>query len=135
MIRLATNEDYRRIAIALSHKEPLNYITKKHVREDIAQGACYVLEEDRKIVAICSLVYDDTFKYHYLKRLLILNKRNQSKGYATAILTKLAQKKEKIAITPFQTNKSMIRLVKKLGFTYRYNFLDEYCFYTKEGNE
>lgn len=76
---------------------------------------------------IASVVYDSEFKYFYIKRLLIFER---NKGYSKAILTYLTYKYKKCAITPYESNTAIIKVIEELGYKYRYTFLESYLFYT-----
>lgn len=130
-MRLATLKDYKRISVALSNKEYISYLTKSHVRNDIKNKNCYVLERNNKIIGIGSIIYDRDYKSFYIKRVLILNKKNQGKGYAKIIIRELSSLKENICVTPYKDNDIMIRILKSLGFKFRYNFLDNFSLYQK----
>ena len=131
MIRQATESDYIRLlrSIQCVNKE-VPYITKQYLKNDIANGNCYVKVEKEKFVAICSLVYDSKREMYYGKRLTIPNKKNRGKGYAREMLEFLQNiVPDNLAITPWNDNFVIINLLIKLGFKFEYQFLDNYMLY------
>ena len=130
-IRKATRADLKAIINGVRVKG-LDYITPAHVREDIAQDRQFVLVDNGKIVAILSLVKDQTFNYFAMKRLLILNKKNCGKGYAQMLLQYVStQVSGKVGCTPWINNKAMRHTLEKLGFSLEYVFEKKWCFYSK----
>ena len=132
MIRKATAHDYKSIAMALNNKK-IPYITAAHAHEDIKNNRQYVLEENGKIIGIISIVYDSQYKYYAMKRLCILNKKNNGKGYAFQLLSYCAALPyTKIGCTPWTDNEPMKHMLTKLNFQLEYIFNDKWCFYSKE---
>ena len=85
MIRKATAHDYKKIAMALYNKK-IPYITTAHSKEDIKNNRQYVIEEEGKIIAIVSIVYDAQYNYYAIKRLCVLNKKNNGKGLLVVLV-------------------------------------------------
>jgi len=129
-IRKANQKDYKRLVISLRNVFVANpYINKNYLKQDIENNACYIIEENNKIVAIASLVYDTKYGMHYIKRLCVPNKKMRSKGYAKELIAYLKEQKKPVAITPWKENVAMRRLVEKLGFEFQYSFQENYMLY------
>ena len=104
IVRQAKPNDYKRLISSLRFVFKSNsYINKDYLKQDLQNGTCYVLENNNKIVAIASLVYDNNYKVHYIKRLSVPNKRQRSKGYA----------KEMIKFLPFIDFRISSKLISK----------------------
>lgn len=132
MIRKATAHDYKKIALALYNKK-IPYITAAHSKEDIKNNRQYVIEEEGKIIAIVSIVYDAQYNYYAIKRLCVLNKKNNGKGYAFQLLSYCAALSfPKIGCTPWSDNQAMRHMLNKLNFKLEYIFNEKWCFYSKE---
>ena len=132
MIRKATAHDYKKIATALYNKK-IPYITAAHSKEDIENNRQYVIEEKGKIIAIVSIVYDAQYNYYAIKRLCVLNKKNNGKGYAFQLLSYCATLSfPKIGCTPWSDNQAMRHMLNKLNFKLEYIFNEKWCFYSKE---
>ena len=130
-IRKAVASDLKKIVNGVRVKD-LDYITPMHVREDILKDRQFVLVDNGKIIAILSLMEDHTFHYYAMKRLLILNKKNNGKGYAQALLQYVsAQAPGKVGCTPWINNGAMRHMLEKLGFSLEYIFEEKWCFYSK----
>lgn len=132
-IRKATTTDYLHIVRSIQNKR-LDYLTPAHVRADIEAGRCYVTEDNGKLTATLSLVYDATHNYHAMKRLSVFNKKNNGKGLAALMIAHLVNecKGEKIGCTPWTDNKAMQHILEKQGFVCEYVFMEKWCFYSKE---
>lgn len=132
-IRKATNADYIRIVRSIQNKK-LDYFSAVHVRADLAAGRCYVAEEQGKLIATASLVYDAEHKYHAIKRLSIFNKKNKGKKLAELMISHLTAecKGAKIGCTPWTDNEAMRHILQKQGFSLEYVFAEKWCFYAKE---
>lgn len=132
MIRKATIKDYKRLSISLGLvKNKPSYITKELLKLDILQSECYVLEENKKLIGIGSIVFDYERDCYYIKRVMIFNKSYQGKGYGKQILKELSQLENKIAVTPFKKNAKMRNIIKSLGFKFQYSFNENFLFYLK----
>ena len=130
-IRKATNNDYIRIVRSIQNKK-IDYITPAHVKEDIANNRQFVMVDNEKVVAILSLVYDTNYNYYAMKRLCVMNKKNQGKGFAKAMLAYVSkQTTEKVGCTPWIDNGAMRHTLEKLGFGLEYIFEKKWCFYSK----
>ena len=75
MITRADEADYIHIVRAIQNKR-LDYLTCAHVRKDITQNCLYKFVENNKIIAICSIIFDEKYQYHALKRLCIFSAKN-----------------------------------------------------------
>jgi len=130
-IRKATATDYIHIVRSIQNKG-IEYITTAHVKADIENGNQFVMVNGEKIVAILSLVYDTDYNYYAMKRLCVMNKKNQGKGFAKAMLAYVSeQTTEKVGCTPWVDNGAMRHTLEKLGFSLEYIFEKKWCFYSK----
>lgn len=122
-IRKATTTDYLRIVRAIQNKR-LDYFTPAHVASDIAANRCYVVEENGKAIASCSLVYDATYGYHAVKRLAIFRKENKGRHLTETIFAYMIENSgaAKIGCTPWVDNAPMRHIMDKMGFTLEYIF-------------
>lgn len=133
LIRKATQKDYIHIVRATQNKH-LDYLTFNHIAEDIALARCYVVEENKKTIATCSLVYDAQHQYYAMKRLSIFRKENKGKHITEQFISYFLEnnKNKKIGCTPWEDNAPMRHILEKLGFTHEYTFAEKWCFYSKE---
>lgn len=131
-IRRAVNADYIKIVRAIQNKG-IEYITPAHVREDISLGRQFVMMDDNgKVIAILSLVYDAQYGYFAMKRLCVTNRKNNGKGYAQMMLKVVSgQASGKVGCTPWIDNGAMRHTLEKLGFSLEYIFAEKWCFYSK----
>lgn len=129
--RKATTDDYIRIVRSIQNKH-ISFLTPSHVKEDIALDRQYVIEEQGKIIAILSAVYDNDYHYTALKRMCVPNRKNHGKHLAT-ILTKYVseQIEGKVGCTPWVDNTATRHILESLGFSLEYIFNDVWCFYAK----
>lgn len=132
-IRKATKSDYIRIVRATQNKH-LDYLTANHIATDIALARCYVVEENDKAIATCSLVYDKQHNYHAIKRLAIFRKENKGRHIAEQFISYLLENGgvEKIGCTPWTDNAPMRHILEKMGFSLEYIFAEKWCFYSKK---
>ena len=130
-IRKATANDYIHIVRSIQNKG-IEYITPAHIKADIENDRQFVMVNNEKIVAILSLVYDSNYNYYAMKRLCVMNKKNQGKGFAKAMLQFVSeQTTEKVGCTPWADKGAMRHTLEKLGFTLEYIFEKKWCFYSK----
>lgn len=131
-IRKATTADYIHIVRSIQNKK-LDYFNATHVRADIECGRCYVAEEQGKLIASMSLVYDATHNYHAMKRLSVFSKKNNGRGLASMLIAHLVSecKGSKIGCTPWTDNTAMHHILEKQGFKCEYIFAEKWCFYSK----
>lgn len=130
-IRKATMSDYVSICRSLQNKK-IDYQTPKHAKADIQKQAMYVLVDNGKILAQCSLIEEPAHNYTAIKRLCIYNKKNCGKGIAEQFIKFFVQNAEtQLGCTPWEDNGAMRHLLEKNGFTFRYTFLGCYCFYLR----
>ena len=106
----------------------VDYITASYVERDFARQELFSWEIEGEVLGIASLVWDDTFKMHYIKRLLVFQ---QNKGVAKALLRELSIMAKSVAITPFPDNHTMLHIIIQLGFTYMYTFQGVYMLHIK----
>ena len=131
-IRKATTADYIHIVRSIQNKK-LDYFNASHVRADIDAGRCYVAEDNGRLTASLSLVYDATYNYHAMKRLSVFNKKNNGKGLAAKMIAYVVSecKGSKIGCTPWTDNTAMRHILEKQGFKCEYIFAEKWCFYSK----
>lgn len=130
-VRQANETEYRKLVSSLRFVFKNNsYINKDYLKQDLKNGSCYVVEDNGKIVAIGSLVYDSTYKMYYIKRVSVPNKRKRSKGYAKELIQTLKDAAEVVAVTPWKDNIAMQKILEQVGFKYNYTFQENYMLYT-----
>lgn len=134
-IRKATIKDRAAIMRTL-HRKQIPFATAENAKNDIELDQMFVLEDANKILAICSMVYDKKYNYHAIKRLVILNNKNKGKGYASILVSYLANLNlPVIGCTPWSDNLAMKKLLQKLGFIYQYTFSEYWEFFLKIHNK
>ena len=134
MIIKVDQTHYKRIINAINSGAKIDYITSSQVKEDYENHFLYMLKDNAKdkIMAIFSIVYDTERNFWYFKRLKILNQKNKGKGIANRIIEWVSQLPIKVAVTPWEDNQVMCRLLEKYGFVLRYMFNNNWCYYTNE---
>ena len=132
IIRKSTKEDYLSIVRSIQNKR-IDYISPALIKHDIELNRQFVMvDNNNKIIAMLSLVYEPNFHYYAMKRLCVPNKKNNGKGYAQQIMKYVAEQAPgKVGSTPWIDNKAMNRILPKLGFTLEYIFNEKWCFYSK----
>lgn len=131
-IRVATKDDYLWIARVIGKKN-LPYCTANHIKDDFMWHRLYCVYEGDKVLATFSLVYDWRFEYLAIKRLCILNKKNEGKGIAKfAIHSILPYLHGKVGVTPWEDNIAMRKVLESEGFHLEYKFNGQWCYYVKE---
>lgn len=131
MIRQATTNDTIHVVRSLQNKR-IEYATTAMAKADISNSRMYLLEEDGKIVAMCSVVYDNHYDYYAIKRVVVFNKKNCGKGYASSLISYVSSLGfSSIGCTPWIDNISMQKLLIKLGFHFEYLFNNCWTFYKK----
>lgn len=116
-VRKATPNDYIKLTYHL-RKKHIDYITVEHMQIDLLNKNLYVLEDDSKLLAMISIVWQEEYECYGLKRLLIFNKKNCGKGYAKTLLAAVLEDDKKYSVTPWVDNVAMHRLLSSLGFEY-----------------
>jgi len=130
-LRKATHQDLMKVVNALRYKD-LPYITKSLVELDYLQQRLYVVADGTKVLATVSLVPEPNYNYTAIKRLCILNKKNQKKGIARFTIRSISNLNiGKIGATPWDTNNGMCHLLETEGFILEYKFNVYWCFYSK----
>lgn len=131
-IRVATKADYLWIVRVIGKKN-LSYCTTDHIRSDFAWNRLYCVYEGDRVLATFSLVYDWRFEYMAIKRLCVLNKKNEGRGIARfAIHSILPYLRGKVGATPWEDNVAMRKVLEAEGFKMEYKFMGHWCFYSKE---
>lgn len=131
-IRVATKEDYLWIARVIGKKN-LSYCTANQIRDDYSWNRLYCVYEEDKVLATFSLVYDWRYEYLAIKRLCILNKKNEGRGIARfAIHSILPYLRGKVGATPWEDNVAMRKALEAEGFKMEYKFNGKWCFYAKD---
>lgn len=131
-LRKANLNETQKLAQVVGRKH-LDYITTHHLIWDYNHSQLYVVVENNKVLAIVSLVPEPNFKYTAIKRLCILNKKNQGKGIARFALHEVQKMVSgKIGATPWEDNGAVRHILEKEGFTLQYVFNERWCFYAKD---
>ena len=132
MIRQATQNDYIRLLRSIQNKkESKSYINREYLQSDIANHNCYIKEENGQILAMISLIFDNHYQSHYLKRLIIPNKKNRGKNISEEMIRYFQDNFQySLSITPWENNIPMRKIIEKLGFKFQYKFLEKYMLYT-----
>lgn len=132
-IRLATQTDVYKIRNAVRRKNLL-YCTPYQIAEDFTYGRLYCVYEGDKVLGTFSLVYDEQWKYVAIKRLCILNKKNQGKGIARFAIHEILKYLHncKVGATPWEDNIAVRHILEAEGFKMEYKFMGHWCFYSKE---
>lgn len=132
-IRLATQTDVYKIRNAVRRKNLL-YCTPYQIAEDFTYGRLYCVYEGDKVLGTFSLVYDEQWKYVAIKRLCILNKKNQGKGIARFAIHEILKYLHncKVGATPWEDNTAVRHILEAEGFKMEYKFDGHWCFYSKE---
>lgn len=130
-IRKATMNDYFSICRSLQNKK-INYQTPAHAKSDIQNQSMFILVDNGKILAQCSLIEEPDYFYTAIKRLCIYNKKNYGKGIADMFIKYFVSNTQTpLGCTPWEDNAAMRHLLEKNGFIYQYTFLNYYCFYKR----
>ena len=132
-IRVATKEDYLWIARVIGKKN-LSYCTANQIRDDFTWNRLYCVYEGEKVLATFSLVYDWRFEYLAIKRLCVLNKKNEGKGIARFAVHSILKyiSGTKVGATPWENNTALRHILETEGFKMEYKFNGHWCFYSKE---
>ena len=81
-----SNSNFNYICHSLAQKK-IPYISISHFKEDYQKRQSYILENNGKPVAMCSLVWSEKHQNFAIKRLICFKKVNAGKGYANYLLT------------------------------------------------
>lgn len=132
-IRLATQTDVYKIRNAVRRKNLL-YCTPYQIADDFTNNRLYCVYEGDKVLATFSLVYDFQWDYVAIKRLCILNKKNQGKGIARFAIHEILRYLHncKVGATPWEDNIAVRHILEAEGFKMEYKFDGHWCFYSKE---
>lgn len=131
-LRKANELDFIKIHNAVCQKN-LSYCKHYHIVEDWGKDRLYAVAEGDKVFATVSLVEEPNYGYTAVKRLCILNKKNQGKGIARFALHEIQRiVKGRIGATPWDDNHKMCHLLESEGFKMEYKFMGHWCFYVKE---
>ena len=116
-VRKANSNDYRKLTYHIRNKH-IDYITSAHITTDIENGFLFVLEDNNTFVGMVSVVWQEEFQCFGIKRLVIFNRKNGGKGYASFLLGAVIEEGKKYSVTPWIDNTTMHKLLLKLGFYY-----------------
>lgn len=127
MIRLANNRDYIKMYSILNELN-ISYIPAEKVFNDIANKECYVIEEEGRIKAICSLVKCPSYHNYAIKRMCVFE---EGKGYANQLINFLIKKRANLPIvcTPWEDNSIMRHILERNHFRLKYIFNYKWCLY------
>lgn len=135
-LRKAEAMDWIRIFNAMCHKDEIPFCTPSQLFCDFQAGREYIVVEGNKILATVSLVEEPEYGYTAIKRLCILNKKNQGKGIARFALHEIQKEvKGRIGGTPWIDNAPVRHIFESEGFHLEYIFSEKWCFYVKEIEE
>lgn len=130
IITKAVEADYIHIVRAMQNKH-IEYISTKQIWMDIYNNKMYKCVQGGKIIAICSVIWDKTYKYYAIKRMCILRKENKGKGIPYLFIEYIKNKYwGKIGCTPWIDNEPMRHILEKEGFILEYIFSEKWCFYS-----
>ena len=131
-IRLATQTDVYKIRNAVRRKNLL-YCTPYQIADDFTNKRLYCVYEGDKVLATLSLVEEPEYGYTAVKRLCILNKKNQGKGIARFALHEIQRMVSgRIGATPWEDNTAVRHILEAEGFKMEYKFDGHWCYYVKE---
>ena len=131
-IRLATQTDTYKIRNAV-HRKNLLYCTPYQIADDFTNKRLYCVYEGDKVLATLSLVEEPEYGYTAVKRLCILNKKNQGKGIARFALHEIQRMVSgRIGATPWEDNTAVRHILEAEGFKMEYKFMGHWCCYSKE---
>jgi hypothetical protein len=132
-LRKATRKDLMKVCRAIGYKTNLPYIRVEDALSDFLHERMYVVAEEEKVFATVSLVPEPDYGYTAIKRLCILNKKNQGKGIARFAIREIQKVMTgKIGATPWEDNYSMRHILESEGFKLEYKFTGNWCFYSRE---
>lgn len=130
-IRLATQTDVYKIRNAVRRKNLL-YCTPYQIADDFTNKRLYCVYEGDKVLATVSLVEEPEYGYTAVKRLCILNKKNQGKGIARFALHEIQRMVSgRIGATPWVDNGAIRHILEMEGFVLQYVFNERWCYYAK----
>lgn len=132
-LRKANLNEVQKLAQVVGRKH-LDYITTHYLVRDYNHSQLYVVVENNKILAIVSLVPEPEYGYTAVKRLCILNKKNQGKGIARFAIHEILRYLHncKVGATPWEDNTAVRHILEAEGFKMEYKFMGHWCFYSKE---
>lgn len=133
VIRKATVTDYKSLVSSINRGAKVDFITAKQLKYDLLNDELYVLQDNKKIVAIFSIVYDVSYQALYIKRLKVLNKNNYGKGYAAEVIKYVSELPYKVSVTPWENNHAIIKVLKRFNFQLVKTFNEIWCLYESEG--
>lgn len=132
-LRKATRKDIMKVCRAIGYKTNLPYIRVEDAMFDFLHDRIYVVAEGEKVFATVSLVPEPDYGYTAIKRLCILNKKNQGKGIARFALHEIQRMASgRIGATPWEDNCAMRHILEAEGFKMEYKFAGNWCFYSRE---
>lgn len=131
-LRKANKYDFIKINNAVSKKN-IPFCRSEQICSDFARERLYAVAEGDKVLATLSVVEEPSYGYTALKRLCILNKKNQGKGIARFALHEIQKVVSgRIGGTPWVDNAPVRHLFETEGFVLQYVFNEKWCFYMKE---
>ena len=132
-LRKATRKDVMKVCRAIGYKTNLPYIRVEDVMSDFLHDRIYVVAEGEKVFATVSLVPEPDYGYTAIKRLCILNKKNQGKGIARFALHEIQRMVNgRIGATPWLDNGAVRHILEAEGFVLQYIFRERWCYYAKD---
>lgn len=131
-LRKANRKDIMKVCRAIGYKTNLPYIRVEDAMSDFLHERIYVVAEGEKVFATLSLVEEPEYGYTAVKRLCILNKKNQGKGIARFALHEIQKVVSgRIGATPWTDNGAVRHILEMEGFVLQYVFNERWCYYAK----
>ena len=131
-LRKANRYDFIKVNNAVARKN-ITFCQTYHIYSDYNKEQLYVVAEGSKVFATISLVEEPSYGYTAIKRLCILNKKNQGKGIARFAIREIQKViTGRVGATPWDDNEKMRYLLESEGFHLEYVFAEKWCFYVKE---
>ena len=131
-LRKANKYDFIKINNAISKKN-IPYCRSEQICSDYARERLYAVVEGDKVFATLSVIEEPFYGYTAIKRLCILNKKNQGKGIARFAIREIQKViTGKIGATPWEDNDAMRHILESEGFKLEYKFAGNWCFYSRE---
>lgn len=131
-LRKANKYDFIKINNAVSKKN-IPFCRSEQICSDFVRERLYAIVEGDKVLATLSVVEEPSYRYTAIKRLCILNKKNQGKGIARFAIHEIQKIiTGRIGATPWEDNCAMRHILEAEGFKMEYKFAGNWCFYSRE---
>ena len=131
-LRKANKHDFIKINNAVSKKN-IPFCRSEQICSDFVRERLYAVVEEDRVLATLSVIEEPSYGYMAIKRLCILNKKNQGKGIARFAIHEIQKiVTGRIGATPWNDNDKMRYLLESECFHLEYIFAEKWCFYVKE---